>query len=85
MFEELQQDGPDHSRLFVYQVIVEERTFDKGTGASKSKAKKAAALNALNALYDMEIQMRKYYWNKVELCVFVRQKNEDHLYNGYFQ
>lgn len=60
VFEELKQDGPDHSRQFAYQVIVEDRTFDKGTGASKSKAKKAAALNALNALYGMSIQMRKY-------------------------
>lgn len=60
MFEELHQDGPDHSRLFVYQVIIDERTFEKGSGTSKSKAKKTAALNALNELYNMPIQMRKF-------------------------
>jgi len=60
VFEELQQDGPDHSRSFAYQVIIDERIFDKGTGASKAKAKKAAALNALNELYNMPIQMRTY-------------------------
>ncbi|KAK3731140.1 hypothetical protein QZH41_018340, partial [Actinostola sp. cb2023] len=57
VFEELQQAGPDHSRVFAYNVIVEDRTFEKGTGASKSKAKKNAALHALKALYDMPIQM----------------------------
>ncbi len=39
--------GPDHSRLFEVDVIVDEKVFGSGTGSSKQAATKSAATDAL--------------------------------------
>ncbi|XP_031548654.1 double-stranded RNA-specific adenosine deaminase-like [Actinia tenebrosa] len=57
VFEEVQEGGTDHNRVFSYRVIIDDRTFEQGSGASKSRAKKNAALFALKSLYDMPLFM----------------------------
>ncbi len=42
--------GPDHSKLFEVDVVINEKTYASGTGTSKQAATKAAARNALIAL-----------------------------------
>lgn len=42
--------GPDHSKLFEVDVIINEQTYASGTGSSKQAATKSAARNALNKL-----------------------------------
>ena len=42
--------GPDHSRLFTVDVIVDERVYGSGVGLSKQIATKDAARDALERL-----------------------------------
>lgn len=49
--------GPDHKKTFSCQVTVGEKCFEEGTGASKSLAKKNAALNALKDLFGTKVEM----------------------------
>ncbi|MEN6435260.1 MAG: ribonuclease III [Anaerolineaceae bacterium] len=42
--------GPDHSRVFEVDVLVDDEVFGKGTGSSKQGATKSAAVDALQKL-----------------------------------
>ncbi len=42
--------GPDHSRTFEVDVLVDDEVFGKGTGSSKQSATKSAAIDALQKL-----------------------------------
>lgn len=46
-YELLEQDGPDHNRIFTIGVYIETRCVGKGQGPSKQKAEQAAAADAL--------------------------------------
>ena len=46
--------GPDHSRLFTVDVVVDEKTYGSGTGLSKQIATKDAARDALERLKSVE-------------------------------
>lgn len=56
-YEDLPHSGPDHKKTFLCKVIVGERSFEEGVGASKIIAKKNAALNALRGLFDMPVEI----------------------------
>lgn len=56
-YEDLPHLGPDHKKTFLCKVIVGERSFEEGVGASKIIAKKNAALNALRGLFDMPVEI----------------------------
>ena len=46
-YELIDQDGPDHNRMFTIGVYIEEKCVGKGQGPSKQKAEQAAAADAL--------------------------------------
>lgn len=56
-YEDLPHSGPDHKKTFSCKVMVGEKSFDEGVGASKALAKKNAALNALKGLFDMPVEL----------------------------
>ena len=49
-YEMLNADGPDHRKVFTYQVLVNGKTLGIGTGFSKKEAEQAAAGSALQQL-----------------------------------
>ncbi|KAJ7373700.1 hypothetical protein OS493_011309 [Desmophyllum pertusum] len=56
-YEDLPHLGPDHKKTFSCRVMVGERSFKEGTGATKIIAKKNAAVNALQGLFDMPVEL----------------------------
>jgi ribonuclease-3 len=42
------QEGPDHSKIFTIQVVANNKVLGTGSGRSKSKAEQAAAEDALS-------------------------------------
>lgn len=51
-YEELSSEGPDHDRLYSFQVLVDGRICGNGSGGSKKSAQQAAAREALKALLE---------------------------------
>lgn len=49
----VREEGPDHSKAFVIEVMVGEKTVGTGTGRSKSTAEQAAAEHALESLSEI--------------------------------
>ncbi len=49
-YEMMSADGPDHRKIFTYQVLVNGRPMGIGTGFSKKEAEQAAAGSALQQL-----------------------------------
>ncbi len=47
-YELISQEGPDHSKLFISQVIWETMVLGKGSGSSKKESESAAAIDALS-------------------------------------
>ena len=58
-YEDLPHLGPDHQKTFSCRVIVGEKSFKEGSGATKVVAKKNAALHALEGLFNMPVQLGK--------------------------
>ena len=46
-YELIKDEGPDHDKIFVMGVYVDEKLIAEGTGSSKQKAEDEAAKNAL--------------------------------------
>ncbi len=42
--------GPDHDRVYVYEVVIADKAYGRGAGPNKQTASKAAALDALKSL-----------------------------------
>lgn len=49
-YNTLQTEGPDHAKIFVVEVQLNNKTIGRGHGASKHAAQEAAAQNALDTL-----------------------------------
>lgn len=47
-YEVIKESGPDHSKIFVVEVIVDQKPWGRGKGKNKSKAAQVAAKRALN-------------------------------------
>ena len=56
-YEDLPHLGPDHKKTFSCRVLVGERSFKEGSGATKILAKKNAALHALEGLFNMRVEL----------------------------
>lgn len=56
-YEDFPHVGPDHKKTFTCQVVVGEARFEEGSGASKSLAKRNAAMHALKGLFQMNVEM----------------------------
>lgn len=52
VYELVSQEGPDHKREFVYRVLVESREVARGSGSSRKRAERQAAMRALEQLRD---------------------------------
>jgi ribonuclease-3 len=50
----LDQHGPDHKKMFLIGVLVDERELGRGSGPSKKEAQQAAAADALANLYQLK-------------------------------
>ncbi len=50
----VKEDGPDHSKEFIIEVVVGDKTAGTGSGKSKSSAEQAAAEHALETLGEIE-------------------------------
>lgn len=56
-YDDFPHVGPDHKKTFTCQVVVGETRFEEGSGASKSLAKRNAAMHALKGLFQMNVEM----------------------------
>lgn len=52
VYELVSQEGPDHKREFVYRVLVDAREVARGSGSSRKRAERQAAMRALEHLRD---------------------------------
>jgi ribonuclease-3 len=50
----IQEEGPDHEKMFEVAVIFREKEFGRGRGRSKKQAEQAAAKSALDGLQRTE-------------------------------
>lgn len=47
VYQVLEESGPDHSKKFVIAVMIDEKEYGRGVGASKKEAQQSAAANAM--------------------------------------
>lgn len=47
-YKVIDEEGPDHDKVFTVSVIVEDQIYGQGTGKSKKQAEQTAAMNALD-------------------------------------
>lgn len=50
LYREIGVDGPDHERVYTFEVVIDGKPFASGQGTSKQEAGKSAAAAALDAL-----------------------------------
>ncbi|PIU18774.1 MAG: ribonuclease III [Elusimicrobia bacterium CG08_land_8_20_14_0_20_59_10] len=55
-YELMEEEGPEHNKLFTVRVCIGKKTLGLGTGRNKKEAHQAAARNALEYLRSREIQ-----------------------------
>ena len=55
-YELIGEEGPDHDKLFLVQVLLNGTAVGKGSGRSKKKAEQAAAEQAVKALFPSEYE-----------------------------
>lgn len=59
-YELLEERGPEHDKVFVVEVFMEEESLGKGSGRSKKEAEQQAAYKALLLLRDRGYVFKKY-------------------------
>lgn len=59
-YELLEENGPEHNKLFKVEVIMEGKILGEGSGRTKKAAEQQAAYQALLALRDRENVFKKY-------------------------
>lgn len=59
-YELLEERGPEHNKVFIVEVFMEEESLGKGSGRSKKAAEQQAAYKALLVLRDRGYVFKKY-------------------------
>lgn len=59
-YELLEESGPEHDKLFIVELFMEEESLGKGSGRSKKAAEQQAAYKALLLLRDRGYVFKKY-------------------------
>lgn len=54
LYEVVQEDGPDHDKIFTVALIVNQKELGRGTGSSKQKAEEEAAKMAIETINNKE-------------------------------